>query len=53
VESRKVQPGRRLERETIVTGGLTAGERVVTDGHLRLIPGAKVEIKTAAPAKTS
>ncbi|MBM4441578.1 MAG: efflux RND transporter periplasmic adaptor subunit [Candidatus Rokubacteria bacterium] len=53
VESRKVQPGRRLERETIVTSGLKPGERVVTDGHLRLVPGAKVEIKTAAPAKTS
>jgi multidrug efflux system membrane fusion protein len=53
VESRKVQAGRRLERETIVTSGLKAGERVVTDGHLRLVPGAKVEIKTPAPAKTS
>ena len=45
VESRKVAPGRRLERETIVTSGLVAGERVVTDGQLRLVPGAKVEIK--------
>jgi membrane fusion protein, multidrug efflux system len=53
VESRKVQAGRRLERETIVTTGLKAGERVVTDGHLRLVPGAKVDIKTPAPAKTS
>ena len=53
VESRKVQAGRRLERETIVTSGLKAGERVVTDGHLRLLPGTKVEIKTPAPAKTS
>jgi multidrug efflux system membrane fusion protein len=51
VESRKVQPGRRLERETIVLTGLKAGERVVTDGHLRLVPGAKVDIKT--PAKSS
>jgi multidrug efflux system membrane fusion protein len=47
VESRKVEPGRRLERETIVTKGLKAGERVVTDGQLRLVPGAKVEIKAA------
>jgi len=45
VESRKVEPGRRLERETIVRKGLAAGERVVTDGQLRLVPGAKVEIK--------
>jgi multidrug efflux system membrane fusion protein len=47
VEARKVEPGRRLERETIVTTGLKAGERIVTDGQLRLIPGAKVEIKGA------
>ena len=47
VEARKVEPGRRLERETIVAKGLAAGERVVTDGHLRLVPGAKVEVKTA------
>ena len=51
VESRPVQPGRRLERETIVLKGLKPGERVVTDGHLRLVPGAKVDIKT--PAKSS
>ena len=46
VESRKVEPGRRLEREIIVTSGLKAGERVVTDGQLRLFPGALVEVKT-------
>ena len=27
--------------------GLKAGERVVTDGQLRLVKGAKVEIKTS------
>ena len=42
----RCEPGRRLERETIVTSGLKAGERVVTDGQLRLIPGALVEVKT-------
>jgi membrane fusion protein, multidrug efflux system len=45
VESRPVEPGRRLERETIVSRGLKAGERVVTDGQLRLVPGAHVEVK--------
>jgi multidrug efflux system membrane fusion protein len=50
VESRRVEPGRRLERETIVTRGLQAGERVVTDGQLRLVPGAKVEVKVAKPS---
>jgi len=47
VEARKVEPGRRLERETIVAKGLNAGERVVTDGQLRLVPGSKVEVKPA------
>jgi multidrug efflux system membrane fusion protein len=50
VESRKVQPGRRLERETIVSSGLRAGERVVTDGQLRLVPGALVEVRTGKPS---
>jgi multidrug efflux system membrane fusion protein len=50
VESRKVEPGRRLERETIVTKGLAAGERIVTDGQLRLVPGAKVEVKAGKPS---
>lgn len=48
VESRVVQPGRRLERETIVDKGLAAGERVVTDGQLRLRPGSRIEIKKGA-----
>jgi len=50
VESRQVVPGTRLGAETIIEQGLRAGERVVTDGQLRLVPGAKVEIR---PAKAS
>jgi multidrug efflux system membrane fusion protein len=49
VEARPVRVGRRLERETIIEEGLAAGERVVTDGQLRLVPGAKVEIKPPKP----
>jgi multidrug efflux system membrane fusion protein len=45
VESRPVKPGRRLAREIVVEQGLKPGERVVTDGQLRLVPGARVEIK--------
>ncbi len=45
VENRLVQPGARLGAETIVVSGVQAGERVVTDGQLRLIPGARVEIR--------
>jgi multidrug efflux system membrane fusion protein len=46
VESRPVKAGRRLATELIIQDGLKSGERVVTDGHLRLVPGARVEIKT-------
>jgi multidrug efflux system membrane fusion protein len=45
VESRPVKTGRRLARELVIEQGLTPGERVVTDGQLRLVPGARVEIK--------
>jgi multidrug efflux system membrane fusion protein len=31
---------------SIVAKGLEAGERVVTDGQLRLAPGTKVEIRS-------
>jgi len=34
--------------ETVIEKGLQAGERVVTDGQLRLVPGAKIEIKADA-----
>ena len=45
VENRQVQPGARLGAETIITNELQAGERVVTDGQLRLRPGSKVDVK--------
>jgi membrane fusion protein, multidrug efflux system len=47
VQPRPVELGRRLATETIITKGLAPGERIVTDGQLRLVPGAKVEIKSA------
>ena len=31
------------ERETVVASGLVAGEQVVTEGQLKLVPGARVE----------
>lgn len=45
VELRPVVPGNTYNQETVITSGLQPGERVVTDGHLRLAPGVKVEIK--------
>jgi membrane fusion protein, multidrug efflux system len=46
VEIRPVKVGRPIDGEVIITQGLKPGEQVVTDGQLRLVPGAKVEIKT-------
>jgi len=34
-----------------VTGDLAPGEQVVTDGQLRLVPGAKVLVEGARPAR--
>lgn len=45
VEMRPVMIGSSIGGETVIVKGLQAGERVVTDGQLRLIPGAKVTIK--------
>jgi multidrug efflux system membrane fusion protein len=50
VEARLVTPGVRLGAETIVEKGLKPAERVVTDGQLRLVPGARIE---ARPMKAS
>lgn len=47
-ESRPVVTGRPLDGETVVEKGLEPGEKVVTDGQLRLVPGAKVELKSGA-----
>jgi multidrug efflux system membrane fusion protein len=34
--------------QVIVQKGLAVGERIVTDGQLRLVPGAKVQVKQAS-----
>jgi len=45
VEMRPVTAGRTWAAQTVIEKGLQAGETVVTDGHLRLLPGSKVEVK--------
>ena len=42
---RVVTPARIYDRWTVIEKGVSAGEMVVTDGQLRLVPGAKVELK--------
>jgi len=44
VEMRPVEIARAAGQETVIASGLKVGERVVTDGQLRLEPGTKVEI---------
>ena len=50
VETRPIVSGLTLNNETVVQKGLHPGEIVVTDGQLRLYPGAKVEIKNSNSA---
>jgi multidrug efflux system membrane fusion protein len=55
-ELRTIVPGTTVGAETVIENGLAPGERVVTDGQLRLYPGAKIEVKTAPqgnPEKSS
>jgi multidrug efflux system membrane fusion protein len=50
VEARPVVPGIADGRDVVITSGLQDGERVVTDGQLRLVPGARVDVKPAEAA---
>lgn len=43
VESRDVTLGQTVGRKAVVQKGVAAGETVVTDGQLRLVPGARVQ----------
>ena len=45
--TKPVETGRMVSDMMIVTKGLGAGDIVVTDGQLRLIQGAKVDVKNA------
>jgi multidrug efflux pump subunit AcrA (membrane-fusion protein) len=48
VESRPVKVAWRSGNEVVIERGLKAGERVVTEGQLRLVPGGKIkEVKPA------
>lgn len=48
VESRPVVEGAKSGNDIVILKGLKPGERVVTEGHLRLAPGVKVKIKDGA-----
>lgn len=46
VEYRLVTAGPIFDGKTLIEKGLQGGEKVVIDGHLRLAPGAAVEVRT-------
>lgn len=44
VDWRAVELGRSVDREVVVKTGVVAGDKVVTDGQLRLTPGVQVKV---------
>ena len=51
VEMRPVTVGMAVGSETVIEKGIASGEKIVTDGQIRLVPGSKVEIKASAEKK--
>jgi len=59
-EFRLVETGSNVGEKVIITKGVSTGESVITDGHVRLAPNSLVEVKggpqapatNAADAKT-
>jgi multidrug efflux system membrane fusion protein len=51
VESRPIETNRTFGDDTVVENGLKAKESIVTDGQLRLKPGAKVIIRSKSGAE--
>jgi multidrug efflux system membrane fusion protein len=45
VEVRNVATGQRLGEETVIEKGVEPGETLVTEGTLRLVPGARVQVR--------
>ena len=45
VDMRPVTVGRTTGTESVIESGLKPGETVVTDGHLRLVPGSRITVK--------
>ena len=53
VELRPVTATRSIGAETVIDNGLKPGETVVTDGQLRLTPGARISVKNASAPKAA
>jgi membrane fusion protein, multidrug efflux system len=50
VEPRAVKPGQTIENQIVVESGVAPGETVITDGQMRLIPGARVRVVSPVDA---
>ena len=50
VDMRPVVVSRTTATESVIGSGLQPGETVVTDGHLRLVPGSHISVKTQGRA---
>jgi multidrug efflux system membrane fusion protein len=50
VEMRPVRVARTRGAESVIASGVQPGETVVTDGHLRLVPGGRISAKQPPPA---
>jgi membrane fusion protein, multidrug efflux system len=48
-ESRNVETSGTYQNSTIIAGGVSAGEKVVVDGQLRVAPNAKVLVQSTVP----
>lgn len=53
VEMKAVSVGPTIAGRTVITNGLSGDEEVVTDGHLRLTPGAEIVRKSPQTTKPS
>jgi membrane fusion protein, multidrug efflux system len=47
VEMKRPKIDRTVGNETVIAEGLAAGEKVVIDGQLQLVPGARVQVRSA------
>jgi multidrug efflux system membrane fusion protein len=48
-EVRQVTVARTIGNQSVIASGVQPGDKVVTDGQLRLVAGAKVEIRNSGP----
>jgi multidrug efflux system membrane fusion protein len=46
VESRPVVPGISVGDDVVIEKGVEVGEKIVTEGQLRLVPGARVQVSS-------